>query len=143
MAHTEATKQKMRLAALGNQRAKGNKLSDDHKRILSTSKMGANNPNWKGGIYSTNRKLRRSPQYKRWQKAVYERDDFSCQICGVRGGSRFRANHIKKFADYPELRFELSNGITLCKSCDISLVMYHEAEWESYFNFNLETRGVI
>lgn len=79
-------------------------------------KRGENNPNWRGGVYLTNRDIRRSPEYKRWQKAVYARDNFVCQMCGGRNG-RLEADHIKSFADFPELRFVIENGRTLCQDC--------------------------
>ena len=48
--------------------------------------------------------------------AIYMRDDYTCQQCKVRGG-RLEAHHVKSFAIHPELRFDVDNGITLCKSC--------------------------
>ena len=139
--HTFETRKKMSLKAIGNQNAKGVVISDKHKSILSKLKMGENNPNWKGGIYLTNNTLRRSPQYKRWQKSIYKRDNYECQICGIKGVN-LRANHIKKFSDYPDLRFISNNGITICQNCDLTLVLNRESQWESYFNFNLMARGV-
>lgn len=62
------------------------------------------------------REGRRSKEYCDWRKAVYERDDYRCQECGERGG-RLNAHHIKPYAFYPDLRYDLSNGITLCISC--------------------------
>lgn len=55
-------------------------------------------------------------QYKNWRISIFTRDDFTCQICYIRG-YRLNADHIKSWAGYPELRFELSNGRTLCESC--------------------------
>lgn len=69
-----------------------------------------------GGVSTEEMRLRASPEYIQWRKAVYERDDFNCQECKARGG-KLEAHHIKPFATHPELRFEVSNGITLCKSC--------------------------
>ena len=100
---------------------------------------GINNHNWKGGITPEIRKIRNSLVYKDWRWIVFTRDNFTCQICDKRSG--LHANHIKKFSDYPELRFEPTNGITLCENCHVKTVSYHEEEWESYFNFNLEARG--
>lgn len=54
---------------------------------------------------------------------VFERDNYICQKCNKKGG-RLVADHIKPFALYPELRFELSNGRTICKECDLKLDTY-------------------
>lgn len=51
-----------------------------------------------------------------WRKAIFERDDYTCQTCGVRGG-QLQADHIKPYALFPHLRWELSNGRTLCVPC--------------------------
>jgi len=108
--------------------------------------IGEKNPNWKGGISKINRTERTNfmdtLEYKKWRRFVFKRDDYTCQICGKVGG-KLRANHIKRYADYPKLRTEKNNGITICERCDLKWVMYHEPEWESYFNFNLKTRGVM
>ena len=47
---------------------------------------------------------------------------------------------LKRFIDFPDLRFDIENGITICDRCDNKLVKRREEEWESYFYFNLETR---
>ena len=61
-------------------------------------------------------RLRRSKQYGEWRTQVFKRDDYTCQFCGVLG-VQIQADHIKEFAHFPELRFELSNGRTLCVPC--------------------------
>ena len=71
---------------------------------------------WKGGVTKKNDKIRRLAIYKEWRKSVFERDDYTCQNCSVRGGD-LHADHIHPFALFPELRFDLSNGRTLCKPC--------------------------
>ena len=103
------------------------------------------NVNWKDGV-SMLRKTERqlvmtTAEYKNWRRLIFERDDYTCQICGERG-KKLRANHIKRYVDYPELRTDNDNGITICKACDLRWVFNHEKDWESYFYFNLETRGV-
>ena len=62
------------------------------------------------------RRLRYSKRMDDWRKAVFERDDYICQVCKVRGGD-LNADHIKPFAKHPDLRFELDNGRTLCRAC--------------------------
>lgn len=54
--------------------------------------------------------------YKNLRKQTFIRDNFTCQMCKVRGGS-LEMDHIKEWKNYPELRYELSNCRTLCKSC--------------------------
>jgi hypothetical protein len=55
------------------------------------------------------------PQYKEWRKKVYARDRHQCRWphCGSR--KKLNAHHIKTWAHFPGLRFEVANGITLCK----------------------------
>jgi len=62
------------------------------------------------------RRLRYSKRMDDWRLAVFERDDYTCQGCGQKGGY-LQADHIKPFAFFPESRFELSNGRTLCLAC--------------------------
>jgi len=78
--------------------------------------FGENNPNWKGGLMTENKKQRQSHQYISWRKNVFERDKYKCQKCGCIGGN-LHAHHIKPFAKYIELRFDLDNGLTLCFDC--------------------------
>lgn len=54
------------------------------------------------------------PEYKKWRKLVYSRDNFKCQWPGCNSKKRLNAHHIKKWADHPSLRFHINNGITLC-----------------------------
>lgn len=77
---------------------------------------GADHHAWKGGTKLQNREGRSSRESVEWRKEILKRDDYTCQICGVRGG-KLHADHILPWASYPELRFELSNGRTLCVPC--------------------------
>lgn len=59
---------------------------------------------------------RNSPDYKTWRRSVFERDDYTCQICGSRG-KKLNAHHIVRWVDNSDLRFDVSNGVTLCERC--------------------------
>ena len=56
------------------------------------------------------------PEVVEWREAVYARDHFTCQHC-LRVGGILNAHHIKPWAKFPALRFEIDNGITLCVPC--------------------------
>ena len=75
-----------------------------------------NHWNWSGGKTSDQEKIRKSINYKEWRKQVYERDNYTCQCCG-KTGVALNAHHILNFSTYPDLRFDVSNGVTLCEEC--------------------------
>lgn len=52
-----------------------------------------------------------------WRKAVFQRDQYTCQCCGNKKGGNLEAHHIKNFNDHEHLRFDIDNGITLCQNC--------------------------
>jgi len=72
-------------------------------------------------ITPQNKRVRNSVKYKLWREAIFERDDWTCKNCKKRSkaGSylRIEAHHKKPFKTYPKMRFDVENGITLCKQC--------------------------
>jgi len=106
-----------------------------------TGKLGENATAWKGGKQSLNSRLKKLLRTRfNWYKKIFERDNYTCQKCNIRGG-RLDAHHIKKFSliikellinhkflndedklewliEQPEIKdLELINGITLCRAC--------------------------
>lgn len=73
-------------------------------------------PRWRGGLIDDSATIRRSNEYRQWREKVFKRDEYTCAMCGQRGG-KLNAHHIKEFAKYPECRLDVSNGITLCEQC--------------------------
>jgi len=91
---------------------KGKPKSADHVKKLSRE----NHWNWKGGKTEANHLIRKSKEYNIWRKGVYKRDYWTCRMCNIKQKSPV-AHHIKGFNEYPELRFDIDNGLTLCRSC--------------------------
>ena len=127
------TREKMSLKAKGRYREKSNpmfgknhteeaknkiteKLKEWHKKNPDIQK-GQNNHRWKGGSSTFRMMIRRSKEYKNWLKAVFRRDHYICVKCGNRGSGNLNAHHILSWADYPEERFDIENGLTLCVNC--------------------------
>ena len=84
------------------------------------SLVGELNPNWRGGITKEYQKIRNSEGYNQWRLQVFNRDGFKCVSCG-KPGKGIHAHHIKSFSEYPKLRLDVNNGITLCKKCHSKL----------------------
>ena len=97
---------------------KRNPISEETRKKLSIAnsgkRTGKESWNWKGGV--SRDKHNGDSRYVRWRIAVFKRDDFVCQACGIIGGM-LNAHHIKGWADYPELRYDVDNGRTLCVPC--------------------------
>ncbi len=55
-----------------------------------------------------------SSEYTTWRTSVFERDGFRCRIGNVECESFVQAHHILSWKEYPELRYQTNNGITLC-----------------------------
>jgi len=60
------------------------------------------------------REIGNPPCYTSYRNLVKDRDNNKCRACGRKGSM---VKHIKSQKDYPELRTEVSNGITLCREC--------------------------
>lgn len=104
----------MSIARLGKKM--GKKTAQQRINHSLGARKGKDSNFWRGGVTQPNEALRRSLQYMLWRSDVFERDNYTCLQCGKRGG-KLNADHIKSYALYPDLRFELSNGQTLCVEC--------------------------
>lgn len=72
---------------------------------------GENHPNWKGGRSP----LKKTSTYRHWRISVLKRDHHTCIWCGSK--ENLEVDHIKPFVSFEHLRFEISNGRTLCHEC--------------------------
>lgn len=119
-----------------SKKLKGHSVSIDIRKKISKTLMGRNsgknNPSWKGGKTSIGILIRSSREYKLWRQAVFERDSFSCIWCGDNKSGNLEADHIKPFAYFPELRYAIDNGRTLCKKCHRTTDTYGNAYRKKY-----------
>jgi hypothetical protein len=62
--------------------------------------------------------------YVRWADHVRRRDHYTCAICGRRGVV-VNAHHLNAWANFPDERYDVENGVTLC-------IFHHEDFHEKY-----------
>lgn len=96
----------------------GRHLSDDHKQKLRDNvPKGKDSPHWKHDKTDEERLNERSyPEYHQWERAVKERDNYTCQCCGKRGGN-LNSHHLNGYHWDKDHRHNVDNGITLCVNC--------------------------
>lgn len=103
----------------------------------NNSRKGKHVKNYDGTRSGLSRKVRNMCESTAWRQAIFERDNFTCQICGQVGG-RLEADHQNPFchifAEFLEKarptvynvtdlasRFmpfwDIGNGVTLCYNC--------------------------
>ncbi len=111
-------RKKMSVCGRGIKRVGSGKYirSIETRKKLSNSKKGYKSPFWLGGLTEKNISIRNGLDYRLWREAVFKRDNYTCIWCGQIGG-KLHADHIKPFALFPELRFAIDNGRTLCEEC--------------------------
>ena len=110
---------------------KGLKHTDKYRKKMSKRLKGENHYNWKGGITSLRQQIRHLFEYRQWRSDIFTRDDFTCILCGQRGGwieadhypkrfsTIFHENKIKSLekALNCEEFWNINNGRTLCWKC--------------------------
>lgn len=85
---------------------------------ISFNQIGEKNPNWKNGSSPENTRIRMGMEFRLWREAVFMRDNWTDQKTGIKGG-KLHPHHIYNFSQYPKLRFDVNNGITLSKKSHI------------------------
>lgn len=127
------TKKTRRKIALNNSIShKGKKLTKEHKRNISKALEGEKHYNWKG-VTPLNKLLRGKSKWKIWREFVFLRDNFTCQnpncsYCDNKIGVLLHPHHIKPLALYPELVFDINNGITYCTEFHLKSGLHKEIQ---------------
>lgn len=103
----------------------GKTRSEETKKKISETKkgnyLGKNNSNWNQNLTDEDRQDRRLiPGYKEWRIAVFEKANYTCEICGKRGG-KLAAHHKNSYDNNSDQRTLLENGACVCKTCHKNL----------------------
>ena len=117
--HTWLTKLNIPTRPTGGAYKKGTTMSLESRQKMSVAKKGqytgSSNPNWKGAQITDAVRERRSYDAKIWRESCLKRDGFKCTSCG--SVEKLHVHHLLEFADYPERRWDINNGKTVCVFC--------------------------
>ena len=124
--HREETKQKIRIAHIGKMSPlRGRCLSEVVKHKMSEAQRGSKGSGWRGGISQTYLKKLSDRSWDKIRKKVYERDKWTCQICGKHCQAKdIQCHHITPYRI--SHNDDMENLITLCRSCHM------REEWKHY-----------
>ena len=122
--HTQKAIEQNRLAHIGKRLSPEAKnwlrkivLSRPDFRYYWQGRTGDKSANWKGGL--PNRVMsneRNNSAYKEWVRLVKKRDKNICKLKDKSCSGYNIVHHIKSWKCYPELRYKINNGITLCQA---------------------------
>jgi len=106
--YSNETLEKMKMDKLGKRKSKETCLK------MSIARTGEKNHNWNGGVNMRDKHSLFNPEYREWRMKIFTRDNFKCKIENKDCVEKIQAHHILNWKDYPELRYDTNNGITLC-----------------------------
>lgn len=77
-------------------------------------RKGKDSPLWKGDKHERWRPTNHV-EYQEWRKKVKKRDNYTCQISGLKNSIRreIDVHHLHAWQSYPDLRYDISNGIVM------------------------------
>ncbi len=139
---TEANRQahiKYNTIAIARKRIQEMCKTGEFQRNMSARLQNIPIEKWRGFITPENQRLVASPEYRQWQKAVFKRDENTCQLCN-KTKCPLAAHHIYMKAKYSERVLDIDNGITLCDKCHHKTIGQEE-EYIDYFTTIIE--GVL
>lgn len=104
-----------------------------YKKNIGKYVSGENNPYYNPNLTDEDRlDTRRYPEYYEWRLKVYERDNYTCQLCGGNKSGTLIAHHLNGYSHFSDERTVLENGITLCKEC--------HAEFHTEYGYGYNTK---
>ena len=80
-------------------------ISKESYKRAGEKKSGSGSGTWVGG------------KIKYWINQAKIRDNYTCQVCGLKDLEIMEVDHIKPKSKFPELTLELNNLLTLCPNC--------------------------
>jgi hypothetical protein len=137
--HSEKAKQKMVEAC----KLRISRMSEEERKKrygVWKNIFGEKHPQWKKNKKIKDKRDDNHPAYKAWVREI-KRRDVICKLKDDSCSGNREVHHIKSWSNYPELRYDINNGITLCHA-------HHprsrakEKELEARFETLIKTGGL-
>lgn len=95
---------------------KGKKLTEEHKAKIRAACKGDKCYKWikDRNLLKKSEKKHLDSRYREWSLGVKNRDKWLCRFKNRDCSGRLESHHIFSWREYPELRYAINNGITLC-----------------------------
>ena len=115
-------------------------LTDDYREKQRISKTGerngmygvygADHPQWNPERTHEQRVAERKTNKDRlWRISVFVRDNYTCQVCGDDKGGNLVSHHLESYHKNEQGRYDIDNGLTLCKTCHFDY--HHNHGWKN------------
>ena len=110
---------------------KGNMLRDGGSKSCGCVNIerlkrqtGSKHPRWNAKLTKSIRQKQKAKRkgfvgdsdLTKWRKSVFDRDYYTCRCCGTKK-SPFNVHHLNGWKPFPDERYDIPNGITLCVNC--------------------------
>lgn len=105
---SEETKKKMSKFRIGK------KLNEETRKKISIAQMGEKSYRWNPDRGAMKQNKRNDPEYKQWVNKIKRRDG-KCRLQNDNCSGYSIVHHILTWADYPQERYNIDNGIVLCQ----------------------------
>jgi len=111
------------------------------RKCQGLAQRGSGSPVWVADRNKLCKRRRITAEFKEWRETVFARDNWTCLWCDTRG-VRLEPHHIKRWHDFPALRYDIENGITLCVTCH-NRTKFKEAEIENMLHVLLDKHSAV
>ncbi|WP_170958672.1 HNH endonuclease [Bacillus wiedmannii] len=109
---------------------------------VCSCKQKQNRNQYQREYYEKNKDILKPLSSTRWRKLrslIIKRDKGCCQRCLIKfrliNGDQLQVHHIKPRIEFPELMFDETNLITVCKTCNLQIGL-KELDFEPTIDLN-------
>lgn len=99
------------------------------RKNLPAVKRGDKHYNWNPNLTDEDRSDRRTVEYLSWVKSVYKRDGYKCVVCNKKV-RKLEAHHLNCWSHFPEQRYNIENGTTVCRKCHTNFHLHFMGGWK-------------